>query len=124
MALEMPERYRRWFQYEKDSHSKVLESLSSVPEERRRKKEFQKAVSLMAQIMAARLVWLFRLGVAKQGPTDFFPRGLALAELSAGVREMENAWSAYQGSRPRRSPGCSTIEAPKGSDTATASRTS
>ncbi len=95
MALEMPDRYRRWFQYEKDSDAKVLGSLSSVPETRRGEEEFQKAVSLMAHIVAARFIWLFRLGVAKEAPSDFFPRGLTLTDLSSRVREMETAWSAY-----------------------------
>jgi uncharacterized damage-inducible protein DinB len=56
--------YRRWFEYE----------LGSSP-------AFQKAVDLMAHLIAARLLWLYRFGVATEPPH----------RLSA----MESAWSAY-----------------------------
>ena len=35
MAPSRVEQYRRWFEYEKDSHRKVLESLETVPQDQR-----------------------------------------------------------------------------------------
>jgi len=51
-------RYRRWFEYEKESHAKTLASLYAVPEELRNLKEFAKAVHLVGHIIAARRMWL------------------------------------------------------------------
>ena len=60
------EEYRRWFEYEKDSHQKVLASLNAVPAQLRSSPAFQKAVDMMAHLIAARR-----------------------------LSEMESAWSAY-----------------------------
>ena len=63
MAGELLSRFRRWFDYEQDAHAKVLASFETVPPDRRDGREFRKAVSLFGHIVAARRVWLFRLGV-------------------------------------------------------------
>jgi len=89
------ERYRRWFEYEKDSHAKVLASLDSVPTELRSSQPFQKAVSLMGHIVAARRLWLFRLGHAAEAPSEFFPANVSLRDLSARVEKMQTEWSEY-----------------------------
>jgi uncharacterized damage-inducible protein DinB len=91
----MAARYRRWFEYEKDSHAKVLAALGSAAATERETEAFQKAVELAGHIAAARGIWLFRLGAAKKAPTDFFPRGMTLSDLAAGVEEMHKAWSKY-----------------------------
>lgn len=89
------ERYRRWFEYEKDSHNKVLTSLDSVPSDLRSSEAFQKAVSLMAHIVAARRLWLFRFGVAREAPSEFFPENLSLPDLWLRVEQMQAEWSKY-----------------------------
>lgn len=86
--------YRRWFEYEKDSHAKVLASLKAVPDELRASKSFRKAVDLMAHLAAARRMWLFRFGVTGQ-PVELFPQGLELAELPALIDKMQREWSSY-----------------------------
>jgi uncharacterized damage-inducible protein DinB len=97
MAETLANRYRRWFEYEKDAHAKVLASLHSVPESQRSTSACEKAVTLLAHIMQARRVWLFRFGVLDQGPgpKDFFPTGLTLNDLAARLREIEALWSSY-----------------------------
>jgi len=55
------EKYRRWFEYEQDSNAKVLASLEATAEELRSTAAFQKAVDLMAHLVAARKMWLYRL---------------------------------------------------------------
>lgn len=89
------DQYRRWFEYEKDSHAKVLASLHSVPSERRKDAAFQKAVELLAHIVEARQIWLWRIGIAKQAPGDFFPEGLSLEELAGRMDTMHTAWQKY-----------------------------
>ena len=54
MAGDMAKRYRRWFEYEKDSHAKVLEALESAGASARKTRAFRKAVELAGHIVAAR----------------------------------------------------------------------
>lgn len=105
MAAGMAERYRRWFAYEKDSHAKVLAALQAAPKPAKGTKQFRKATSLAGHIVAARQIWLFRLGVARRAPTDFFPRGLTLPELKRRFRRMHAAWSGYLSSATEREIG-------------------
>jgi len=95
MPTNLSERYRRWFEYEKDAHEKVLASLNSVPDAKRAAPEFQKGVSWLAHMMAARQLWLFRFGVAKDAPTDFFPQPITLDEVTAQVNEIHRIWTNY-----------------------------
>jgi uncharacterized damage-inducible protein DinB len=89
------DRYRRWFDYEKDAHIKVLASLDSVPEENLSSREYQKALTIMAHIMAARQLWLFRFGVNSDKPKDFFPTGLTLPDVIERVEQVHTTWSSY-----------------------------
>jgi uncharacterized damage-inducible protein DinB len=95
MTTDLADRYRRWFEYEKDSHEKVLASLTAVPAPKRSAPEFKKAVSWLGHMMAARRLWLFRFGVAKEAPTEFFPQRVSLEEVSAQVKEVHRLWTDY-----------------------------
>jgi uncharacterized damage-inducible protein DinB len=94
MTHSLTDNYRRWFDYEKDSHAKVLSSLATVPAEARSSESFQKAVDLLAHIAAARRMWLFRFGVAGDN-ADLFPRKVAWQDLPELIGKMEAAWSDY-----------------------------
>jgi uncharacterized damage-inducible protein DinB len=89
-------RYRRWFAYEQDSHAKTLDSLNAVASELRESEGFRQAVYLMGHVVAARRMWLFRLGFLAED-TDLFTREIGLAELPAQVSDMEKLWSEYLG---------------------------
>jgi uncharacterized damage-inducible protein DinB len=103
MANGVADRYRRWFEYEQDSHAKVLVALSAVPEAARGAEAYQQAVMLMAHIVGARLLWLDRFGAARavaaayrpQTLADFFPTHVAFADLAPRVAETQAAWAAY-----------------------------
>jgi uncharacterized damage-inducible protein DinB len=95
MAGNMAKRYRRWFEYEKDSHAKVLAALESAGASARKTEAVRKAVELAGHIVAARHLWLFRLGAAKNAPSGFFPRGMTLSVLKRNVAKMHAAWSDY-----------------------------
>jgi len=88
------EKYRRWFDYEKDSHAKVLQSFDSVPEEARLSEGMQKAVDLMAHVVAARMMWLSRLEVITE-KAELFPRNASLTELPSLIARMETAWEKF-----------------------------
>jgi uncharacterized damage-inducible protein DinB/heme-degrading monooxygenase HmoA len=94
---KMADRVLRWFDYEMDSHMKLLNSLNAVPEHQRSSAEFQKAVKLAAHIVAARGIWLFRLGATPELPEDFFPDGISLEELREQFSRMHSAWKGFLG---------------------------
>lgn len=87
--------YRRWFDYEKDAHAKVLRSLESVPAERRSTPEFQRAVSIFAHIVAGRTVWLSRLGMIKADKPPLFPTDVSLSKLADDLRIIQDHWDGY-----------------------------
>jgi uncharacterized damage-inducible protein DinB len=95
MSTNNIERYRRWFDYEKDAHAKVLASFEAIPEDKRATPEYQKAFSLFAHMMLARRLWLYRFGILTEGPREFFPQNVALDTVKAMAEEMHAAWSAY-----------------------------
>src|SRR6266540_11011 len=64
MNDSMVDRYRRWFEYEKDSHARTLDSLNAVPEKLHDAEAFRKAIYLLGHIIAARRMWLFRFGIS------------------------------------------------------------
>ncbi|MDQ2921738.1 MAG: DinB family protein [Acidobacteriota bacterium] len=94
MSNSLIARYRLWFDYEKDSHAKTLDSLNSVSKELRESVEFRKAVYLLGHIVAARRMWLFRFGVLKEN-VELFPREVTFAELPNQIAAMETMWSQY-----------------------------
>ena len=90
----MIERYRRWFEYEKDSHAKTLQSLNAVAPDLRSTDEFAKALYLMGHIIAARRMWLFRLDFLKDN-VELFPSASNVEALQAQLAETEEFWSRY-----------------------------
>jgi len=90
----LADRFRRWYEYERDCNAKTLAMLESVPAERRNTPEFQKAVDRMAHLVSARQRWLSRLGHWAQ-PLDLFPQGTKLSDLPAQVAATEEAWVQY-----------------------------
>jgi len=97
MSQEKVSQYRRWFDYEKDAHAKVIRSLESVPAEGRTAPEYLRAVSILAHIAAARRMWLGRLGVGPPFTGQFFPEGLELAQVKAQWNEVERLWTGFLG---------------------------
>lgn len=92
------DRYRRWFAYEKDAHEKTLLSLGTVRDQRRSHPSFRKAVSLVGHLVAARQLWLHRLGVRPNAPTtiaELFPENLTLDDVASGLRDMHREWDDY-----------------------------
>lgn len=95
MTTQLVDRYRRWFEYEKEVHQKVLTSFATVPPEQRAAPAYQKAIDLFAHLATARLMWLQRFGVREQTSKTLFPQETTLPELRELVEEMHQAWTAY-----------------------------
>ncbi len=90
------ERFRRWYEYEKDCNAKTLQMLRSVPLAARSSAAFERAVGKMAHLVAARHMWLFRLGVVADHPESWFPP-TSLEQLPGAIRSIEERWTAYLG---------------------------
>ncbi|HVL15372.1 MAG TPA: DinB family protein [Gemmata sp.] len=90
----LADRFRTWYEYERDCNAKSLAMLASVPAERRGDPQFQKALDRMAHLVAARKRWLHRLGHYPELPA-IFPQGNALDDLPKEVADTEAAWVAY-----------------------------
>src|SRR5262249_9435206 len=80
--------------YERDSHAKVLISFNTVPADKRSDERMQKAADLMSHLVAARMMWLYRLGFLSEN-TELFPKNTNMEELPAAVARMESAWEEY-----------------------------
>lgn len=92
--LSLSERFRHWYEYEKDCNRKALAMLGSVPGAGRASASFQRAVGKMAHLVAARHMWLYRLGVVADHPESWTPPA-TLDELPALVGAIEAKWTAY-----------------------------
>ena len=90
----LSDRFRRWYEYERDCNAKALAMLATVPAEKRADAQFQKAVDRMAHLVAARRRWLHRLGHLADLPPAF-PQGNKLDDLPAIVADTEAGWVAY-----------------------------
>jgi uncharacterized damage-inducible protein DinB len=91
----LAERFRRWFDYEINVHSRVMAALESVPVANRSGEEFLRAVSIFAHIVAARQVWLFRLGLAPAPEGSLFPENPELQTVMANWMEVLRLWKRY-----------------------------
>ena len=93
--METVKRFQRWYDYEKDAHAKVLASLETIPPERRNAPEYGKAVALLAHMVAARRLWLFRMGRSGEIPRDIFFDSPSLESVRDTLGVMEAQWSGY-----------------------------
>jgi uncharacterized damage-inducible protein DinB len=95
MSNPLTERFRRWFDYERDAHAKVFASLETVSPEGRDTAEYRKAVSVLAHIVAARRIWLGRIGRIPLTSGPLFPTNLTAADVAAQWNEVSSAWTGY-----------------------------
>jgi uncharacterized damage-inducible protein DinB len=92
--ISFAERFRHWYEYERDCNAKCLKMLQSVPTASRASPQFARAVGKMAHLAAARHMWLYRLGVVVDRPQSWFPT-MSLEQLPAAVEEIEQRWTRY-----------------------------
>lgn len=95
MSDESAARYRRWYDYEHDAHAKVVQSLESVPVPGRSSADYRRALAIFAHTIAARRMWLGRLGVLAPLTGPLFPAEVDLAQVLELSGEVELAWSGW-----------------------------
>src|SRR5215813_1325346 len=93
--LSLPDRFRNWYAYERDCNAKTVTMLESVPQDARANPNFQRALDKMAHLIAARQIWLHRLGHWPESPTTWEPLGTTLADLPVRLAAIEQAWTTY-----------------------------
>ena len=89
------EYFRRLFEYERESNTRSLDSLETVPKDRRDDPSFRRALDLHAHVAASRLMWLHRLGAEETAPATYNPPNLTFAEVRKYVARMEQSWADY-----------------------------
>lgn len=90
----MADRFRDWYEYERDCNAKTIAMLESVPAEKRGTPEFQRSIDKMAHLVSARRRWLNRVGHWPDLPA-IFPKGTRCEELPKLIADTEAAWVAY-----------------------------
>lgn len=91
----LADRFRRWYEYERDCNAKIVGMLRSVPESRRGEPAFTKALEKATHLVEAREVWLQRLGEYADGPAGWESTPASLQDLPARFRKIEEAWTQY-----------------------------
>lgn len=92
--MSLADRFRRWYDYEREVHALALASFDTIPGAARTENDFHRAVDLMAHLAVARRLWLFRIGGLAEGPADLFPRGMTLEQVRKLHAETESAPSS------------------------------
>ena len=87
-------RFRQLYEYERDCNAKTLAMLESVPQASRASADFARAVGKMAHLVAARHMWLARLGKCSDRPSSWTP-STTLDELPAAIAQLEQLWTDY-----------------------------
>lgn len=87
-------RFRLFYEYERDCNAKIIRMLESVPEAARSSPPFSRAVGKAAHLVAARHMWLYRLGVCADKPESSFP-STPFERLRAAFAEVERRWTEF-----------------------------
>lgn len=95
MSSVLADRFRQWFVLECKAHDRVFASLRTVPTDRHASPEFRKAVSLVGHVVAARRIWLARLGVIPLPTDPLFPEDSDLEKVIADWARVQSEWTPF-----------------------------
>ncbi len=93
--MSLLERYRMWYEYEKDCNHKMLAMLESVPEANRSDPRFQRAVTLADHLAAGREKWLDYMEGEGSNQIAWWDERCELTTLGARFAALENQWTDY-----------------------------
>jgi uncharacterized damage-inducible protein DinB len=91
----MIERYRSWYEQERDSNSKMLDMIESVPPGRRADPRFAQAVTLAAHLAACRENWLDRMVSGGNEQVDWWPQDFPAEHLRDRYTAIETVWTRH-----------------------------
>ncbi len=93
--MSLLERYRLWYDYEKDCNDKMLAMLESVPEASRSDPRFQRAVTLADHLAACREKWLDYMEGKGSNPVPWWSEQGEFATLRPRFAALESHWTDY-----------------------------
>jgi uncharacterized damage-inducible protein DinB len=93
--MSLLERYRMWYEHEKDGNAKMLAMLESVPEASRSDARFQQAVTLADHLAAGREKWLDYMDGEGHNQIAWWDAQCELATLRPRFAALESHWSDY-----------------------------
>src|SRR6185503_8463592 len=91
----MIDRYRAWYEHERDSNDKMLAMIESVPDVRRTDPKFARAVDLAAHLAACRENWLDRMQASGEKQVNWWTENEAIEELRPRFAAIEARWTEY-----------------------------
>ena len=91
----LADRFRRWYEHERDCNAKIVQMLASVPAERRGDPDYQKALGRATHLITAREIWLGRLGHYDAAPPSWNTPSATLDELPKRFERIEAVWASY-----------------------------
>lgn len=94
MTRSMADRFRQWYDYERDCNAKTIAMLESVPGDRRDDPDYPRALRKFAHMVAARWMWAFRLGALPDHPPsrDWHPEPCTIETIRPHLERVERAW--------------------------------
>ncbi len=93
--MSLTERYRTYYDYEKDCNEKMLAMLDSVPEASRGDARFQKVVTLAGHLAAVRENWLDHMDGSSDQQVAWFDPQCDFATLRPRFASLESRWTDY-----------------------------
>src|SRR5437660_1152824 len=96
--MSMIERYRSWYEHERDCNQKMLAMIESVPDDRRNDPRFAHAVDLAGHLAACRENWLDRMTGEGGRQVNWWEEDVPLETLRTRFSRVESAWTDYLGS--------------------------
>lgn len=91
----MIKQFQSWLSYEADAGHRALEMIASVPAENRGLPQYQKALDKLAHTLAARALWLRRLGYDEPFMDKLFPTGMSQQQLTGLMPQVYSTWTAW-----------------------------
>jgi uncharacterized damage-inducible protein DinB len=89
------EKYRHWYEHEKDSNAKMLAMIASVPVEAQSDPRFNRALVLAAHLAACRENWLDRMTAGGNNQTAWWPETVQFEDLPERFAAIEKRWTDY-----------------------------
>lgn len=91
----LADRFRNWYEHERDCNAKIVAMLATVPPEGRALPDYQKALAKATHLITAREIWLSRLAAYKDAPASWQAPAATLEELPGRFAKIEDAWVSY-----------------------------
>jgi uncharacterized damage-inducible protein DinB len=87
--------FRKWYEQEKDSNTKMLEMIASVLDSNRRDERFHRALVLAHHLAACRENWLDRMIRGSESQVAWWDEDVSFQTLRQRYDALEKRWTEY-----------------------------